>query len=145
MPGEPVVLALLGQQLQYVHLVPVYGVVDGALELVGGPAAAVRLHVDVCVFSSLLAVLLVRTRPAHPRLHVYPGAVLQQHLHTLLVAAETGDVEGEGAAAAVDVDVPGDAPADHLQVVDADTLLEEVVSLLIVDQQDVLAAEQMNE
>ena len=84
-------------------------------------------------------------RPTHPGLHVDPGPVLQQHLHTLLVASQTRDVEREGTAASVDVDVPGDAPADHLQVVDADTLLQEVISLLIVDQQDVLAAEQMNE
>ena len=49
-------------------------------------------------------------------------------------------MERQGAAASVDVDVPGDAPADHLQVVDADALLEEVVSLLIVDHQDVLTA-----
>jgi len=47
-------------------------------------------------------------------------------------------VEREGTAASVDVDIPGDTPPHHLQVVDADTLLEQVVSLLIVDQQDVL-------
>ena len=134
------VLALLGQQLQDVHLVPVYGVVDGTLELVRGPAAAVGLHVDVGVFASLLAVLLVGPRPTHPGLNVYPGPVLQQHLHTLLVAPETGDVEGERAAASVDVDISGDAPPDHLQVVNADTLLQQIVSLLIVDQQNVLAA-----
>ena len=39
----------------------------------------------------------------------------------------------------VDVYVPGDAPAHHLEVVDADTLLQQVVPLLIVDQQNVLA------
>ena len=92
------------------------------------------------MFSSLLAVLLVRPGPTHPRLHVYPGPVLQQHLHTLLVTPETGDVEGERAAASVDVDISGDAPPDHLQVVNADTLLQQIVSLLIVDQQNVLAA-----
>ena len=38
----------------------------------------------------------------------------------------------------VDVYVPGEAPAHHLHVVDADTHLQQVVSLLIVDHQNVL-------
>ena len=38
----------------------------------------------------------------------------------------------------VDVYVPGDAPAHHLEVVDADTMLQQVVPLFIVDQQNVL-------
>ena len=46
-------------------------------------------------------------------------------------------MEGKGAAAAVDVNVAGDAPADHLQVVDADTFLQQVVSLLVVNLEDV--------
>ena len=52
---------------------------------------------------------------------------------------ETGDVEGQGADAAVDVDVPREAPARHLQVVEAHALLEQVVALLIVDLENVLA------
>merc|ERR1719225_242724 len=85
LPGQPVVLPLLGEQLEDVHLVPVDGVVDGALQLVRGAHEAVLvLGGDGGVLAALLAVLLVRPRPAHPRLHVDPGAVLQQHLHALL-------------------------------------------------------------
>ena len=122
LPREPVVLTLLGQQLQDVHLIPVNGVVYGALQLVRGPGEVV-LHIDVAVFAPLLAVLLVGPGPAHPGLHVYPSPMLQQHLDTLLVAPETRNVQRQRAAATVDVDIPGDAPAHHLEVVDANAFL----------------------
>ena len=42
-------------------------------------------------------------------------------------------------AASVDVNVARDTPTNHLQVVDPRALLQQVVPLLIVDHQDVLA------
>ena len=56
----------------------------------------------------------------------------------LISPSETRNMERERAAPPVDVDVPGDAPAHHLQVVDPHALLQQVVPLLIVYQQYVL-------
>ena len=42
-------------------------------------------------------------------------------------------------ASPVDVNVPGDAPSDHLQVVDSDAFLQQVVTLFIVYQKNVFA------
>ena len=39
----------------------------------------------------------------------------------------------------VNINVPREAPARHLQIVEAHALLEEVVALLIVDLENVLA------
>lgn len=45
----------------------------------------------------------------------------------------------------VDVDVPGEAPARHLQVVEAHAFLQEVVALLVVNLEHVLAARDLGQ
>merc|ERR1719331_2693159 len=139
LPGKPVVFALLRQQLQDVDLVAIDGVVDGALELVRASAVVVDLALAALdVFPPLFTVLLMWTRPTHPRFHINSGPVLQKQLNEVLITTKAGNVERKGTAASIDVDVAGDAPADHLQVVDPRALLQQVVPLLIVDHQYVL-------
>ena len=91
------------------------------------------------VLAALLTVLLMGSRPAHPCLNINPGPVFQEQLNEVLVAPEAGNVQGKRTTTSIYVDVAGDAPADHLEVVDPSALLQQVVPLLIVDHQDVLA------
>ncbi len=141
------------------YLIAINRVVDGALQLVRGPVEGAPVVPLPGVLAPFLAVLLVRSRPAHSRLDIDAGPMLQEELDHVLVPDgrereakerlavrplhlspfETGDVQRQGAGTPVDVDVPAEAPPCHLQVVEADALLQEVVALLVVYLQNVLA------
>ena len=71
----------------WAHLVAVNGVVDGRLEPVAAALVGAARLERTAVAAALLAVLVVRPRPAHARLHVDARAVLQQQLHAVLVPA----------------------------------------------------------
>lgn len=98
--------------------------------------------IDTPIFATQFTIVAMRTREAHPCFGVHTCTVLQQQLDNIREPLQTCDVQRQRAWTTIHIKaMPLQQPSCQFDMIDSDTLLQQIVAALIVNGQYVLILE----